>query len=204
MGIIPARAGFTARVLHSGLDVYGSSPLARGLHHIPVAHVPRNRIIPARAGFTSTSKGRPALSADHPRSRGVYQWRRSGSAPASGSSPLARGLPRGQGRRQRDRGIIPARAGFTRGRAAPATGTRDHPRSRGVYTRDPKAQTNAYGSSPLARGLRSRSSTIRNRLGIIPARAGFTAVGGSRRAADSDHPRSRGVYPATRRDKIRA
>ena len=51
------------------------------------------RIIPARAGFTSTSKGRPARSADHPRSRGVYAAYGERAQLAEGSSPLARGLP---------------------------------------------------------------------------------------------------------------
>ena len=50
------------------------------------------------------------------------------------------------------------------------------------------------GSSPLARGLqtfrRSRSPII----GIIPARAGFTARQGVENIGLEDHPRSRGVY----------
>ena len=90
--IIPARAGFTrsvtvmvthwsdhprSRGVYSGLSTdqavsAGSSPLARGLLDDVVAITVGDRIIPARAGFTS----RPATSMwctrDHPRSRGVY------------------------------------------------------------------------------------------------------------------------------------
>jgi len=52
----------------------------------------------------------------------------------------------------------------------------------------------ASGSSPLARGLRSRSTPPPRGIGIIPARAGFTLgrVGGPQEPMD--HPRSRGVY----------
>ena len=72
MGIIPARAGFTARSPLTGLTwrdhprsrgVYlagpqripmaqGSSPLARGLRGTMIAGRDRRGIIPARAGFT--------------------------------------------------------------------------------------------------------------------------------------------------------
>ena len=112
-GIIPARAGFTARRVRApraGTDhprsrgVYtwntvwgavsgGSSPLARGLLHpcAPILATPG--IIPARAGFTWRRRGRRPRPQDHPRSRGVYSASSSLKVPASGSSPLARGLP---------------------------------------------------------------------------------------------------------------
>ena len=112
--IIPARAGFTRRLLDrhlTGADhprsrgVYatrtrrmdlpgGSSPLARGLrlHHLGLAH-PR-RIIPARAGFTARQASQAGRRRDHPRSRGVYIRVVVTSSSRWGSSPLARGLRR--------------------------------------------------------------------------------------------------------------
>ena len=92
-GIIPARAGFTEEsscAAHQHWDhprsrgVYprsgraasssgGSSPLARGLPPPPTPTHLRDRIIPARAGFTLLSCHRAPASADHPRSRGVYE-----------------------------------------------------------------------------------------------------------------------------------
>ena len=51
------------------------------------------------------------------------------------------------------------------------------------------------GSSPLARGLRERAGVVPEPVGIIPARAGFTGLGPSLCSSQSDHPRSRGVYP---------
>ena len=112
VGIIPARAGFTwsyqnhlpkcwdhprsrgvyVRTMWDVQYLGGSSPLARGLllefgnhHHI-------NGIIPARAGFTESSRPLSAPSEDHPRSRGVYGAWRFTAEQARGSSPLARGL----------------------------------------------------------------------------------------------------------------
>ena len=94
----------------------------------------------------------------------------------------------------------------------------DHPRSRGVYSvgtrllfvlrgssplarglprtrhQSPRGRP---GSSPLARGLRRCRCAARTRTRIIPARAGFTHACRTRPYEAADHPRSRGVYPAT-------
>ena len=53
------------------------------------------------------------------------------------------------------------------------------------------------GSSPLARGLRSRPDSLLPSRGIIPARAGFTAGPADPDPRQRDHPRSRGVYTTT-------
>ena len=52
------------------------------------------------------------------------------------------------------------------------------------------------GSSPLARGLLKNRDTGVVILGIIPARAGFTATTPLPSGRGRDHPRSRGVYAA--------
>ena len=93
----------------------------------------RIRIIPARAGFTTTTTLATRVRTDHPRSRGVYTQAWDDEAWAAGSSPLARGLrglpvPGGPGS-----GIIPARAGFTDADRQTHARCWDHPRSRGVY-----------------------------------------------------------------------
>ena len=72
VGIIPARAGFTAQRDADRRYAEGSSPLARGLQNCFGFKSKGRRIIPARAGFTG--------ELFHSRSR------------RSGSSPLARGL----------------------------------------------------------------------------------------------------------------
>ena len=174
MWIIPARAGFTcprARQPCSWQDhprsrgvyqmipwrrssVRGSSPLARGLHSLPACDPRQNRIIPARAGFTGESSG--------------------SSCHFTGSSPLARGLHAKATYEEVKSRIIPARAGFTTSLAELAALNSDHPRSRGVYYTVSGRTLIVAGSSPLARGLHQNGSRRRGRLGIIPARAGFT------------------------------
>ena len=154
------------------------------------------RIIPARAGFTSCCCARAARVADHPRSRGVYGIDATAHQLRHGSSPLARGLPHHRDSAGRMRRIIPARAGFTLHVYVSARCRRDHPRSRGVYRDCPCPLPFPCGSSPLARGLLGRIELVRDLLGIIPARAGFTVDGWALTLCLWDHPRSRGVYGA--------
>ena len=172
----------------------GSSPLARGLREQVSGDVVQGRIIPARAGFTRSWAVTMGVPRDHPRSRGVYFDEGDLNGALRGSSPLARGLRSPLSSWGTIRGIIPARAGFTRRRRrTPATHS-DHPRSRGVYIYLDATAADEAGSSPLARGLRIVGLVGRPHGRIIPARAGFTFCRLRRRAAVTDHPRSRGVY----------
>ena len=115
-----------------------------------------------------------ARRGDHPRSRGVYSGKSQFGKGEAGSSPLARGLPARQPVGSGPLGIIPARAGFTVYGGYSWCDSRDHPRSRGVYSRKPLPSLLISGSSPLARGLPIENKTGRPEPGIIPARAGFT------------------------------
>ena len=212
--IIPARAGFTgsgvfrptrrgdhprSRGVYCSVDAAaarrsGSSPLARGLRR-PASHWRYSgRIIPARAGFTSRPLSSSSASADHPRSRGVYDDEEHLRERAQGSSPLARGLLGWHLERDHAPGIIPARAGFTG--PVPVGGRRepDHPRSRGVYVTGVADGGRTVGSSPLARGLLPRREPADLLERIIPARAGFTPRKDHHHDRVRDHPRSRGVY----------
>ena len=171
--IIPARAGFTRpsasrrpprgdhprsrgvylsrRQRRSWRD--GSSPLARGLRARARRQASRGWIIPARAGFTADPRPASHPHPDHPRSRGVYSPVTAKDLLHDGSSPLARGLLYGPGGPREDRGIIPARAGFTAGSLPGRAAGPDHPRSRGVYLELDESGSRFRGSSPLARGL---------------------------------------------------
>ena len=117
-----------------------------------------------------------ALSADHPRSRGVYPGRFPPGNISTGSSPLARGLHALTKREQFIYRIIPARAGFTESLYLVPSGHEDHPRSRGVYRMRFRRRRLRAGSSPLARGLQPVGLRVADAIRIIPARAGFTAV----------------------------
>ena len=116
----------------------------------------------------------PKRSADCPRSRGVYYPEGTATVDGRGSSPLARGLPGQFAWPSLCCRIIPARAGFTRICSSLTRGSRDHPRSRGVYAASVPARARPAG--------------------IIPARAGFTPQRRPTRCQQRDHPRSRGVY----------
>ena len=214
VGIIPARAGFTARVpaparvlwdhprsrgvygarLKPGARDRGSSPLARGLPRRPGGRVGGVRIIPARAGFTRPPPARRAPQADHPRSRGVYPHTQTPVWSTEGSSPLARGLRQVVESPLPPARIIPARAGFTRSCLVASGESGDHPRSRGVYERQVVPGGGLVGSSPLARGLPTEFRLRAADMRIIPARAGFTLRASRSNVTTSDHPRSRGVY----------
>ena len=193
-GIIPACAGFTARVIATAgfrgdhprmRGVYlmagmgsgrltGSSPHARGLLPDVVGVVAVGGIIPACAGFTCARPGGPRTPRDHPRMRGVYSATRVLSAQVAGSSPHARGLRRGSIRASRGRRIIPARAGFTSQGPLQRLLEGDHPRTRGVYLKPGKGRHHRRGSSPHARGLPAFGVGCEAQPRIIPAHAGFT------------------------------
>ena len=176
-GIIPARAGFTSHSDH-GTTRRPDHPRSRGVYAWTSCHrFDPARIIPARAGFTCRARRWPSWPQDHPRSRGVYSrpdnflLSIAGSSPLArglhgpltikicqvGSSPLARGLLISLSDGVPFTGIIPARAGFTADSASSDTGHSDHPRSRGVYLPVVAENTDAVGSSPLARGLLGRN-----------------------------------------------
>ena len=176
------------------ISTIGSSPLARGLRQEYADAHPSERIIPARAGFTDQLHARFQVAPDHPRSRGVYFTVRTLPDAWSGSSPLARGLPRSDLQRTKDARIIPARAGFTVAPALSLSPRRDHPRSRGVYLPTTASPVMVAGSSPLARGLPGSQQVGDMCHRIIPARAGFTSWRRWRPCWRRDHPRSRGVY----------
>ena len=154
--IIPARAGFTVRGKVCGGRA-GDHPRSRGVYQKPVITGPRvPGIIPARAGFTLQAGSARITGEDHPRSRGVYVSAGLSDFRPGGSSPLARGLRPVDPAVRARAGIIPARAGFTVRMACRQAGSRDHPRSRGVYRCLCDCVHVCSGSSPLARGLHLR------------------------------------------------
>ena len=149
--LIPARAGKTPRPSpepstprahpraggENGMMVEapkpgaGSSPRGRGkLTRSPRRTKPVG-LIPARAGKTSASTGRTLRRRAHPRAGGEnHSFVRKGDASAGSS-------PRGRGKLDRSivtpvsPGIIPARAGKTRGCWLPAAPPQAHPRAGG-------------------------------------------------------------------------
>ena len=70
-GIIPARAGFTARTAPTRWP-RADHPRSRGVYAEEICILCGGWIIPARAGFTRLEAESTDAHPDHPRSRGVY------------------------------------------------------------------------------------------------------------------------------------
>ena len=154
----------------------GSSPLARGTLLSVFNRVREKGLIPARAGNTPRLRTTRLRSWAHPRSRGEHSVVCKSPWTSKGSSPLARGTHETQRKAIYAFGLIPARAGNThprkRGRRRRRAHPRSrgehappsmcvllgwaHPRSRGEHTRAALSRLRLRGSSPLARGTRSR------------------------------------------------
>ena len=130
----------------------------------------------------------------HPRSRGEHASTSAATYTRTGSSPLARGTPRGGGHLEGRVRFIPARAGNTAPRSPNGAPSTVHPRSRGEHGRPHPHVPRLRGSSPLARGTHHRPRGGRWLRRFIPARAGNTTVTQRRCRPWSVHPRSRGEH----------
>ena len=192
--IIPARAGQTPatiprRVPHpdhpracgansvSPLKpsaVNGSSPRVRGKHRRACEAAARSRIIPARAGQTTSPSSVIAICTDHPRACGANLGAHWEGATGCGSSPRVRGKHRVAdvgGWRPR---IIPARAGQTPPLVGERAADADHPRACGANFVAKVSLPNGSGSSPRVRGKHRSTDRPYYKTRIIPARAGQT------------------------------
>ena len=158
----------------STLSQLGSSPHARGALPSSSASSFSSGIIPACAGSTATSVRHSASAWDHPRMRGEHFDRKALDATAKGSSPHARGALVNLTRLVANLGIIPACAGSTLRRMGRGRGGRDHPRMRGEHADGLSRGHPMAGSSPHARGARTRKRPRNRTSGIIPACAGST------------------------------
>ena len=149
--LIPARAGKTGPALFAGWRVAahpraggenavcssstrstsGSSPRGRGKlcgrHVLARCH----RLIPARAGKTSSGTGYCLVRAAHPRAGGENMNRSTSGQSAAGSSPRGRGKPNHANNTRNRARLIPARAGKTCVYARLGRGSTAHPRAGG-------------------------------------------------------------------------
>ena len=128
----------------------------------------------------------------HPRSRGENRPVACSLITRLGSSPLTRGKPALQRRREALPGLIPAHAGKTSSPGSATSQHRAHPRSRGENLLCEPAAPDEVGSSPLMRGKRLCRCGSLDEGGLIPAHAGKTARSQPPRPRSRAHPRSRG------------
>ena len=154
-------------------------------------------LIPARAGNTSVLNAAFKELGAHPRSRGEHINQKGKIEIETGSSPLARGTRQEDIQNPRDGGLIPARAGNTLAHFRLLPVFRAHPRSRGEHAGHVLQPQVALGSSPLARGTQPKEPAQPAPVGLIPARAGNTAVLLLENPNARAHPRSRGEHKAS-------
>ena len=138
------------------------------------------------------SSNHPTPCRAHPRSRGENSNHNKPTRTSMGSSPLTRGKPRGRGRSEADKGLIPAHAGKTAPKSPTSRPAPAHPRSRGE-NRDRHAPRYPHGgSSPLTRGKLLDAAQEVPELGLIPAHAGKTHQATCPTLGIRAHPPSRG------------
>ena len=211
--IIPARAGQTSRCTltvasrpdhpracganlstsSNSNSSAGSSPRVRGKRPRARDRVDRRRIIPARAGQTSTAFAPAFASSDHPRACGANARPTGHHDGLSGSSPRVRGKRCPAIRVVTRMRIIPARAGQTARSRCRCRTARDHPRACGANGHGQHVTVDVRGSSPRVRGKLRRPPAKTPVTRIIPARAGQTGSSRPPWSAPSDHPRACGA-----------
>ena len=211
--IIPARAGQTSRCTltvasrpdhpracganlstsSNSNSSAGSSPRVRGKRPRARDRVDRRRIIPARAGQTSTAFAPAFASSDHPRACGANARPTGHHDGLSGSSPRVRGKRCPAIRVVTRMRIIPARAGQTARSRCRCRTARDHPRACGANGHGQHVTVDVRGSSPRVRGKLRRPPAKTPVTRIIPARAGQTSPPCRDCRAHPDHPRACGA-----------
>ena len=171
-GLIPARAGktaspspsSTARAAHpraggenataaaSGDLPDGSSPRGRGKLGARRRRDGHDRLIPARAGKTTSLSASPTTRRAHPRAGGENLGLTRADLAEIGSSPRGRGKPDPATTALVLVGLIPARAGKTTAPTGPSTQRPAHPRAGGENSMSSSTSASMAGSSPRGRG----------------------------------------------------
>ena len=170
----------------------GSSPRVRGKLLVPAMHCRTVRLIPARAGKTSTRESRSQRRRAHPRACGENWSEVAGARWRAGSSPRVRGKLARLCAPHLTVGLIPARAGKTAVPSAEPPLGRAHPRACGENFPPASFCSASAGSSPRVRGKPGPCSDPPTPARLIPARAGKTRRSGRRPTGAPAHPRACG------------
>ena len=169
--------------------VLGSSPRVRGKQ----GHSGNERsdpgLIPACAGKTPRAPCPGYPDRAHPRACGENVVCSAMSFGFPGSSPRVRGKPHRQRQPPDEAGLIPARAGKTRARAAAMAVVPAHPRACGENRRTRTDPPPRPGSSPRVRGKQDRRHHPLQPRGLIPACAGKTRRSLFKPQSSRAHPR---------------
>ena len=207
---IPACAGNSPERATSATADAGSSPRVRGTRRAarrpqaaPPVH-PRvcgellghvgerrllHRFIPACAGNSGVDRRNVPVPPVHPRVCGELYEGEVEDIAAFGSSPRVRGTRPSPARPPTTSRFIPACAGNSGQRGAPARRSAVHPRVCGELEPAKWAQGGQAGSSPRVRGTRAALRPRRGRHRFIPACAGNSFCERTRGKSASVHPR---------------
>ena len=214
---IPACAGNTIRLVirrvpslvhprmrgeHSPITIRagasaGSSPHARGTRDRDTSWGRLARFIPACAGNTPGPQSAAHQASVHPRMRGEHIDHGVDDRLVDGSSPHARGTRAAGWQRTHLHRFIPACAGNTPGRLAGQTPWSVHPRMRGEHSPNMAPYAMPAGSSPHARGTRSRHGGPCSRRTVHPRMRGEHVSRSARTPSRTVHPRMRGEHWTT-------
>ncbi len=154
----------------------GLSPHVRGSRDQLPDQSARNGSIPARAGEPFARRKARSERRVYPRTCGGALSDFTISGLSTGLSPHVRGSPRREGRRGRDQGSIPARAGEPTSRRSIHLVLRVYPRTCGGASVCAAPPGLPLGLSPHVRGSLWRYRQPRLIGGSIPARAGEPAL----------------------------
>ena len=135
----PRACGENAIFARSSFVAYGSSPRVRGKPRWQRSSGNTNRLIPARAGKTSSGRASSRGCGAHPRACGENPGAALPGQGLSGSSPRVRGKHLRHGIRVPRAGLIPARAGKTLAIAHSIALSEAHPRACGENSRGASA-----------------------------------------------------------------
>ena len=135
---------------------------------------PRLRLIPARAGKTSTASSGEGPCPAHPRACGENEALAADEPRQRGSSPRVRGKRAARRNRTHAPRLIPARAGKTSPQGTRVHVSRAHPRACGENKPPKPRSRRSPGSSPRVRGKPASELQQSQGAGLIPARAGKT------------------------------
>ena len=196
---IPACAGNTPCGV-AGPSALPVHPRVRGEHDMRISVTDWTAVHPRVRGEHGPSGSSRIMCCGSSRVRGEHHPAVRKALRDTGSSPRARGTPARPVAAGLDERFIPACAGNTARKPAPASSLPVHPRVRGEHHRPFLVRPHASGSSPRARGTLQRRFQPVVELRFIPACAGNTSTTTATAGRTTVHPRVRGnTRPPSRR-----
>ena len=170
----------------------GASPRLRGKHAPAAVPAVPLRCIPAPAGETTRTPGRPGSAPVHPRACGGNGEVHPLPSDRRGASPRLRGKLLVIAGLEKTHRCIPAPAGETRAGSPRSDPDRVHPRACGGNPAPSEGSRRTPGASPRLRGKLRGQRPLHRGGRCIPAPAGETRAASARLATTSVHPRACG------------